>query len=136
MKLHNKLLTAVAVCAIGSTPLALAGGAAAHPGHPHPGKGHTNVHPSSSSSTAAPKGHAWGRLCASKGETKKHVDGQKGTPFSQCVIGMAQLANRTKRTAREACSTESKKHVAGQKGTPFSDCVAAGAKLLKTEKHS
>jgi hypothetical protein len=136
MKLHNKLLTLVAVCAIGAMPLALAGGATAHPGHPHPGKGHTSTHQSSSSSAAAPNGHAWGRLCARMGEKKQHVDGQRGTPFSRCVTAMAKLAHGTKHSPSVACSSESKKHVAGQKGTPFSDCVAAGAKLLQAEKHS
>ena len=141
MKRLNKILTVIAVCAIGSTPFALAGGAGAHPGHPHPGKGHIKTHPSSSSSTAAPKGHAWGRLCSRAGETKTHVAGQngtleKGTPFSRCVTAMAKLAHGTTTHASKACSTESKKHVAGQKGTPFSDCVAAGVKLLKAEKHS
>ncbi len=132
MKLRNKFLTAIAVCAIGTTPLALAGAATAHPGNAHPGKGHASTHSSSSAS----KAKAWGKLCQSMGESKKHVAGQKGTPFSQCVTAMAKLAHGTTTSPSKACSTESKKHVTGQKGTPFSDCVAAGAKLLKTEKHS
>jgi hypothetical protein len=73
-------------------------------------------------------------LC--QGESKKHVAGQKGTPFSNCVTDMAHLAkssqsgNSSQTNPAKACANESKKHVAGQKGTPFSQCVSAAAKLL------
>ena len=30
---------------------------------------------------------------ACKAESKKHVDGQKGTPFSKCVVAGAKLLN-------------------------------------------
>jgi len=73
------------------------------------------------------KAKAYGRYC--KGESKKHVKGQKGTPFSQCVTAMARLANDSTTTPAEACATLSKKHVKGEKGTPYSQCVKAGAKL-------
>ena len=58
------------------------------------------------------------------------MDGQKGTPFSQCVTAMAKLANGSTDNPQQACKDEGKKHVKGEKGTPFSKCVAAGAKLL------
>jgi hypothetical protein len=78
------------------------------------------------------KAKAYGRYC--QGQSKKHVAGQKGTPFSQCVTAMAKLASGTTSSPRTACATMSKKHVPGQKGTPFSNCVSGGAKLLK-QKH-
>ena len=73
-----------------------------------------------------------GQLC--QGESKKHVKGQKETPFSQCVTAMAKLHNGTTTSPAKACASMSRKHVKGQKGTPFSVCVAGGKKLLKSEK--
>src|SRR2546422_2428506 len=75
------------------------------------------------------KAKAYGRYC--QGQSKEHVAGQKGTPFSQCVTAMAKLASASTTSPKTACAAMSKQHVAGQKGTPFSNCVAAGAKLLK-----
>jgi len=80
------------------------------------------------------KAKAYGFYC--QGETKKHVDGQKGTPFSQCVTAMAKLANDGTNNPHTACAGESKKHVDGQKGTPFSQCVSAGAKLNQDQDQS
>jgi hypothetical protein len=80
--------------------------------------------------TPAAKAKAYGNDC--QNQSKKHVDGQKGTPFSQCVTAMAKLASGTTDSPTKACSTVSKEHVDGQHGTPFSLCVAAGAKLLKS----
>jgi hypothetical protein len=93
------------------------------------------AHKPSSSSQPGPKASlpakakAYGRYC--QGESKTHVAGQRGTPFSQCVTAMAKLASGTTSSPRTACAPLSKQHVAGQRGTPFSQCVAAGAKLLK-----
>jgi hypothetical protein len=78
------------------------------------------------------KAKAYGRYC--QNQSKKHVAGQTGTPFSQCVTAMAKLAHGSTTTPRTACAALSKKHVAGQRGTPFSNCVAGGAKLLKDQK--
>ena len=78
------------------------------------------------------KAKAYGRYC--QNQSKKHVAGQKGTPFSQCVTAMAKLATGKTNSPKVACSTMSKKHVAGQKGTPYSRCVAAGAQLKKDQK--
>ena len=77
------------------------------------------------------KAKAYGRYC--KTESKKHVEGEKGTLFSKCVTAMAKLANGSTKNPRTACKTLSKKHVEGEKGTPFSKCVAGGAKLLKDQ---
>jgi len=70
---------------------------------------------------------AYGVYC--KNESRKHVKGEQGTPFSRCVNAMARAANSDKLTARQACKGLSKKHVKGEKGTPFSRCVSAAAKL-------
>lgn len=73
------------------------------------------------------KAKAYGRYC--QGQSKKHVEGQKGTPFSQCVTAMAKAAHNERLTARQACKGMSKKHVKGVKGTPFSKCVSGVGKL-------
>ena len=74
-----------------------------------------------------PHGHAYGVMC--KAVSKKHVAGQKGTPFSQCVTALAKMDSGAATTPKKACKALSKKHVKGQKGTPFSQCVRAAAKL-------
>jgi hypothetical protein len=78
------------------------------------------------------KAKAYGHYC--QNQSKKHVAGQKGTPFSQCVTAMAKLASGQTNSPKAACSAMSKKHVAGEKGTPYSRCVAAGAKLQKDQR--
>jgi hypothetical protein len=84
--------------------------------------------PPGPSASADAKAKAYGKHC--QGQSKKHVAGQKGTPFSQCVTAMAKVAT-SKTNPTTACKTLSKKHVAGQKGTPYSKCVVAAAKLRK-----
>ncbi|MGN6664677.1 MAG: hypothetical protein ACTHK6_10820 [Solirubrobacterales bacterium] len=79
-----------------------------------------------------PKKHAYGFYC--KGESKKHVQGTPGTPFSQCVKAAARADHNEQLTAREACKALSKKHVKGQQGTPFSVCVKGVAQLQKEKK--
>ncbi len=76
-----------------------------------------------------PHGNAYGFFC--KGWSKKHVKGQKGTPFSQCVKAMARADRNDKLSPGQACKGLSKKHVKGQKGTPFSRCVKAAAKMRR-----
>jgi hypothetical protein len=78
------------------------------------------------------KAKAYGRYC--QGESKKHVDGEKGTAFSRCVNAMAKAATNENLSPGQACKGESKKHVKGEKGTAFSRCVTAAAKLRK-EQH-
>ena len=86
-----------------------------------------------SADAAPPAGaKAYGKHC--QGQSKKHVAGQKGTPFSQCVTAMAKLAAGKTDSPQQACEGMSKKHVKGEQGTPFSRCVAAGAKLLQDEQ--
>jgi hypothetical protein len=71
------------------------------------------------------KAKAYGKYC--QGESKQHVAGTPGTPFSKCVTDMAKAAHGTNPTT--ACKNESKKHVKGQKRTPYSLCVSGAAKL-------
>jgi len=78
------------------------------------------------------KAKAYGRYC--QDQSKKHVAGQKGTPFSQCVTAMAKLATGSTKSPAKACAGLSKKHVSGQKGTPYSQCVVAAAKLKGANK--
>jgi hypothetical protein len=86
--------------------------------------------PPGPSATPSEKAKAYGVLCQK--ESKKHVAGQKGTLFSQCVTAMAKAA--TGQSAKTACKTFSKKHVAGEKGTQYSRCINAAAKLKAEEE--
>jgi len=113
MKFH-KLAMLTATMAFGAVPtMALA----ATPSTPGP---HASL---------PAKAKAYGKYC--QGQSKTHVAGTPGTPFSKCVTDMAELANGSVKNSRTACKDESKKHVAGQHGTPFSLCVSGAAKLLK-----
>jgi len=102
--------------------------APAHPEHPaHP------THPTPGPKASLPeKAKAYGVYC--RGFSKKHVKGEKGTPFSRCVTAMAKAATNSETTAREACRGLSKKHVKGVKGTPFSRCVVAAARAKKAQE--
>jgi hypothetical protein len=134
MSLKSKVATVVGALALALTPsAALAQGvdyAPSHPEHPaHPS------HPTPGPKSSPPeKAKAYGVYC--RGFSKKHVAGEKGTPFSQCVTAMAKVAISEGKTAREACRSFSKKHVAGAKGTPFSRCVVAAAQAKKGEVQS
>ena len=136
MKPNAKLAIIPAVLALGGAPaLAAAAPPSDHPSGPPSTvtTGKPSDTPSGTPATPGPKASlpakakAYGVYC--KSESKKHVSGQKGTPFSQCVTAMAKLAKGQTTSARTACKGESKKHVKGQKGTPFSECVSAAAKL-------
>jgi hypothetical protein len=121
------------VLLVASPALALPGGV---PDHGAASGSHAQSHtvattPSTTAPTTPAQAKAYGVLCQSQKESKKHVAGQKGTPFSQCVVALAKLAKGQVHSTSAACKAESKKHVAGQKGTPFSRCVSAAAKLHK-----
>ena len=125
MKLHPKLAVGLAVLAMGLVP-AMAGAVSYQPEYqpehpPHP--------------TTAPKGHAYGYWCKKQGFSKKHVKGQKGTPFSECVHAMKVADHNDEVTARKACKTfKGQKHVPhGDKGTPFSRCIK-GVNEMRREK--
>jgi hypothetical protein len=149
MRTPGKVVAATAALTLGLASAALANGPSTTHGRSGSAPGHNRSQQTSSTSTSTSTGtapssnaKAYGRLC--QGESKKHVAGEKGTPFSKCVTDMAHLSQSsqssgTSRTGTgsqstanpaRACANESKKHVAGQKGTPFSQCVSAAAKLL------
>lgn len=122
---------ALALVVLPATALAVtaSGGPSYQPEHPaHPAHPTHPEHPVKPSAPPEAKAKAYGRNC--QGESKKHVPGMKGTPFSQCVTAMAKLANGNTRSPAKACAAESKTHVDGTKGTPFSICVKAGNKLI------
>lgn len=122
MKLHPKLIVGLAVLAMGLLP-AMAGAVSYQPEY-HP---ETPQGPNS-----APKGHAYGYWC--RGESKKHVKGEKGTAFSRCVLAHKRAANQPNLTAKQACKGLSKKHTPhGDKGTAFSRCVKTVAQQRKEE---
>jgi len=100
----------------------------------HPATTPSQQTPSTPGPDASPaaKAKAYGVHC--QGESKKHVAGQKGTPFSQCVTAMAKLATGTTTSPKTACKSLSHKHVAGQKGTPYSQCIKAAAELKAAQK--
>jgi hypothetical protein len=141
MRLPAKLTAATTALVLGLASAALASGPGTH-GRSQSAPGHNRTQTTSTgtttgtTSTPSPSnnGKAYGRLC--QGESKKHVAGTPGTPFSKCVTDMAHLAKSAQSSTTSqpnparACANESKKHVAGQKGTPFSQCVSAAAKLL------
>ena len=148
MKLYTKLAGVTAALALSAAPaLALPPQGPSNPGTAHApattpvgppsstppenqGTAHKPATPGPRASLPA-KAKAYGKYC--KAESKTHVSGEKGTPFSKCVTAMAKLANGSTTSPRAACKTESKKHVEGQKGTPFSKCVSGGARLLRDQ---
>ena len=77
----------------------------------------------------AGKARAYGRYC--QAQSKKKVEGQRRTPFSQCVRAMAQLAGDDSPSPRAACKDLSRKRVEGQRATPFSLCVKGGRELVE-----
>lgn len=81
--------------------------------------------------SATAKTTGYGHFC--QGESKTHVPGTPGTPFSTCVSDMAKLATGKAANPHRVCLNESKKHVAGTKGTPYSVCVSGAERLLKAQ---
>jgi hypothetical protein len=148
MKISSKVAILTATLALGAAPAFALGPPSGTPIPTNTGTSHMPTNPGSQGSqgtanqpsTPGPgaslpaKANAYGRYCQT--ESKTHVAGTPGTPFSKCVTDMAKLAHGSTNNPRAACKDESKTHVAGQKGTPFSQCVAGGAKLLKTQAQS
>jgi len=93
--------------------------------------------------SASSKAKAYGKYCSTA--SKKHIAGQKGTPFSQCVHAMAKLSKAAKAaeaakaagtpattpSPAKACADVTKKKVAGEKKSAYSKCVSGAAKLLQ-----
>jgi hypothetical protein len=83
--------------------------------------------------TAPPSNaQAYGKYC--QGESKKHVKGEKGTKFSQCVNTLAHAANHKHQSPGQVCKGKSKEHVEGEKGTEYSRCVTDVAHLRRDER--
>jgi len=128
MKLTRNIALIMATLAFGAAPaVAIASGNSKSANAP----GHTKTTKTDTKSNTSSSTKAYGRYCKSQNESKTHVSGQKGTPFSQCVIALAKVAKNSKINPTTACKGMSGKHVAGSssKGTPFSECVVAAAKL-------
>jgi hypothetical protein len=79
-----------------------------------------------------PQGNAYGVIC--RGESKKHVKGEKGTAFSRCVTALAHAHNHPNKAPGQVCKGKSKKHVKGEQGTEFSRCVKDVVKLRQQER--
>lgn len=135
MKLRFKVALVVGVLTLTVAPNALA--VSPHEGPPPHGKGQAEDKGPTYTPTPPPppgpkdglpaQAKAYGRYC--KGESKKHVKGEKGTPFSRCVRNMAQASHQEHKSPGQVCKGESKEHVKGKPGTAFSRCVTAVAKL-------
>jgi hypothetical protein len=139
MKIMVKLALVTGVLALACGSAALAAGRPE--GTPPYGKGaangkapeYTPAKPTPGPKAGLPaKAKAYGRYC--QGESKKHVEGEKGTAFSRCVTNMAQAATHKKMAPGQVCKGESKKHVKGEKGTAFSRC-AKGVNDLRKKEH-
>lgn len=129
MKLRMTVVLGTAVVSLGLLPAAgMAGGPDYQP--PQGPKYEHPTHPPQGPKSA-PKGKAYGYYC--RGESRKHVKGEKGTAFSRCVKAMAQADKNDALTAKQACKALSKKHVKGVKGTPFSTCVQGVNQMRREE---
>lgn len=128
MKLRMMLVLGLAVFALGAVPATgLADGVNYQPEGPkyQPDK------PTKPPKGTPPKGKAHGYHC--KGQSKKHVKGEKGTAFSRCVKALARADKNPNLHPKKACKALSKKHVKGQKGTPFSQCVKGVNQMRREE---
>jgi hypothetical protein len=132
MKLRILITMGLAVFALALVP---ATGMADGPDYQPEGPSYHPEHPNNTPKgpKTAPKGNAYGYYC--RGESKKHVKGVKGTPFSLCVRAHKRAANQPDLTPKQACKDlKGQKHVAhGDKGTPFSRCVKSVAQQRKEE---
>ena len=125
MKIH-RLATVAGVLALAVAPAAALGS-----GRPTDPGSQGKANRPATSGTPSSQAKAYGKYC--QNQSKKHVAGQKGTPFSQCVVAMAHAAKGT--SPKASCNAMSRKHVAGQSGTPFSKCVTAAAKLQQDREN-
>jgi hypothetical protein len=132
MKTHLRIALVVGALALAAAPVAFAV-QPADPGSQGKGPHYAPEKPETPGPGASlpAKAKAYGVYC--RGESKKHVKGEKGTPFSQCVTAMAKASQNEKLSTSKACKGLSKKHVKGEKGTEFSRCVTAAAKLRKDQ---
>jgi hypothetical protein len=128
MKLRMMLVLGLAVFALGAVP---ATGMADGVNYQPEGPNYQPDKPTKPPKGTPPQGKAYGYHC--KGQSKKHVKGEKGTAFSRCVKAMARADKNESLHPKKACKGLSKKHVKGEKGTPFSQCVKGVAQMRKEE---
>jgi len=135
MKLQMQIAMVLSALALAVAPAMALGGQPADPGSQGNGPHYQPATPTPPGPNASlpEKAKAYGVNC--RGFSKKHVKGEKGTAFSQCVTAMAKAAANDDLTPGQACKGLSKKHVKGETGTEFSRCVVAAAKLRK-EQHA
>ncbi len=133
--MRMRILILAGACASLAAPATVM---ASHGGpHPNNGQGTPGMHhhgvtgpTGGSGATGTTGATGLGVLCQK--ESKHHIPGQQGTPFSQCVTALAHLHSGKADNPAEACKGLSHRHVQGMHGTPFSRCVAAAAKLTHT----
>lgn len=131
MRFTRNVAVALAALAFGAAPaVAIASGG----GNSKNAPGHNKTTSSTSSTSSTSNTKAYGRMCAAKGESKKHssTDPTGKTAYAQCVVALAQANKNSHMTAKAACAGLSKKHVKGTpktKGTPFSECISAVEKM-------
>src|SRR5438105_13158764 len=98
--LRNLSIVTIAVALVLASA-ALANGSGTNHGRSSAAPGHnksqqtSSTGTSSTTTTTSPSSNAkaYGRLC--QGESKQHVAGTPGTPFSKCVTDMAKLAHNS-----------------------------------------
>jgi hypothetical protein len=133
MKLRTMLAMGFAVLAMAAVP---ATGVADGPDY-QPPEGPNYEHPNHppQGPKTAPKGKAYGYYC--RGQSKKHVKGEKGTAFSRCVKAMAQADKNDNLNAKKACKSlktvQNRHKPHGEKGTAFSRCVKAVNQMRREE---
>src|SRR6476659_1681473 len=104
MKLRMMLVVGITVLSLGLVPTA---GMADGPDYQPEGPTYHPEHPSTPQGPkSAPKGKAYGYYC--RGQSKKHVKGEKGTAFSRCVKALAQADKNDNLNAKKACKALSK----------------------------
>jgi hypothetical protein len=130
MKLRTMFVMGLAMLSLGLMPTM---GVADGPNDQPEGPNYHPEHPDNppQGPKAAPKGKAYGYYC--RGQSKKHVKGEKGTAFSRCVKALAQADKNDNLNAKKACKSLSKKHVKGVKGTPFTKCVQGVNQMRREE---
>lgn len=134
MKRLLRIATLVGVLALMAAPTMALATQPAEPGHGH-GKANGPRTPQTGPKAPLPqKAKAYGRYC--RQESKVHVAGTPGTPFSVCVTAMAKAAAHEDMSPGRACKGASGKHIAGEEGTSHSRCVAGVVELRKERREA
>lgn len=148
MRHHLKIAILIGVLALVAAPTAALATRPAEPGNGNgntptePGNGHKPTEGTtgqgngpSYSPESPPTTKAFGYYC--QGESKKHVAGTPGTPFSACVKAHEAAAAHPAMSPGRACKGLPGKHIVkGEKGTPHSRCVAGVIKQRKEEREA